>query len=266
MKLIVFIFLFIFSPATLPAPICRPEQECLDGEWVESLKLAEAQAQQIDTTASFKRDILLFQAEISQSEREGEAFRQMSEAYRKGLLIYEITNKEVWKKTEQDTAGLRRFFENHRICYQWAEPHFRGYVIHSKTQKDRERMQQEIAGMTPDAAVSYLKKTYITQDTAFIKISIKGIWVKGEDEYVDELIFQTGKKGVPYLEFPRYFVIGELLEKPEDYTDVLSEVMNDYGQYLERIWLAGLKKKYADKNYTSRGKVLCITIIKELKF
>jgi peptidyl-prolyl cis-trans isomerase SurA len=242
-KLIGLGFLLIL-PFMLNAQSCFQDMHLDRGEDIERLKLAEAKAQRLDTTLSFRSEMQRFRSEILKDMEAGTGdpeFSRLMKEYEKGLLLYEITNREVFMKSYTDTAGLRRFYEERREYYQWKEPHFRGFVVHAKTRSDRERLQMEIDGLPIDSAATYLKKNYIMEDTALVKIGNRKVFAPGDDEYVDELIFHMGK-GVPYLEFPRYFVVGELLEQPQDYTDVLTDLMDDYQKYLECIWIEELRK------------------------
>lgn len=167
---------------------------------------------------------------------------------RKDLMILGITDRETREKAVSDTVGLKTFFEQHKDKYSWKKPRFKGFVVHAQTTSDRSQMQTETANMDIDSAFSFLQTKYLSkkQESA-IKIGQKGIYIEGRDEYVDELIFKSEKKGIPYLEYPRYFVVGKLIEQPENYTDVLSFVTNDYQKHLENKWLESLKEKYTIK-------------------
>jgi hypothetical protein len=248
MKKVIYVVLFFF-PVLLNVQIYSQPEKTDEGEDIELLKLAEAEAQRIDTTEQFHLEMARFRSEllrsISGGERDPEFIRLMEE-YKRGLLLFELTNKEVYLRSYTDTVGLRRFYEKHRPAYQWTEPHFRGFVVHNKTKSERERLQQEINGLPLDSAANYLRQTYIREDTALIKLGGIKVFAKGDDEYVDELIFHTGR-GVPYLEFPRYFVVGKLLEQPQVYTDVAAEVMDDYQKYLEERWIEQLRKRSGNK-------------------
>jgi hypothetical protein len=234
---------FLLLSGELDAQFCFHDMKAIEGEAIEQLKLQEAEVLQIDTTRHFREEVQHFRAELLQSLKEDDPeFVRLSDEFRRGLLVFEITNKEVWIKSYTDTAGLRRFFEENRQCYLWEKPRFKGFIVHAKTKNDRKRLQQEIRNMPVDSASVYLRQAYIREDTVPVKISDRKIFTQGEDEYVDELIFHTGK-GVPYLEFPRYFVVGELLDQPQDYTDVHAEVMDDYQKYLERLWIEQLRNK-----------------------
>lgn len=44
-------------------------------------------------------------------------FRKVMQEYHDGILLFEITNQEVWSKATTDSTGLELFFENHKEKY-----------------------------------------------------------------------------------------------------------------------------------------------------
>ncbi len=46
--------------------------------------------------------------------------------YHDGLLLYEISNREVWDKGAKDEAGLANFFKKNKKKYTWDGPRFKG--------------------------------------------------------------------------------------------------------------------------------------------
>ena len=175
-------------------------------------------------------------------------FRNLMNEYRDGILLFEVSNREVWDKASRDTAGLKVFFEQHKANYAWNQPHYKGYVILCKDSKNKKKMMKETAKMNPGAAVDYLLENYKVGEVAYVKIE-KGLFVKGDNPFVDETIFKTGKAQCPE-EFQDFFVLGKLLpDLPEEYTDVKGLVITDYQQYLEDEWVKMLNEKYPVQIY-----------------
>ncbi|TVR40800.1 MAG: hypothetical protein EA394_07250 [Bacteroidia bacterium] len=57
-------------------------------------------------------------------------FREVVQEYHDGILLFEITDREVWSRATVDTLGLERFFEANRDRYQAGElSEVRGMVI-----------------------------------------------------------------------------------------------------------------------------------------
>jgi peptidyl-prolyl cis-trans isomerase SurA len=139
--------------------------------------------------------------------------------YRDGILLFEVINNEVWDKSSLDTLGLEKFFDENKTKYAWDKPHYKGYVILAKDSKVKKKMQKEVAKLGADAAVQYLLDNYRTDSISSVKIE-KGLFVQKDNQYVDELIFKSGKATYPEG-FSDFFLIGNLLpDSPESYTDV----------------------------------------------
>ncbi len=170
-------------------------------------------------------------------------FRNLIQEYRDGILLFDIMNKEVWEKAGKDTEGLKAFFEQHKADYSWKEPHYKGYVVLCKDHKIKKKMQKEISGLAVDSAATFLLNNYRVGEVSYVRIE-KGLFVKGDNPFVDEVAFKSGKATCPEG-FADFFVMGKLLPQlPEDYTDVKGPVITDYQNYLEDEWIELLNKKY----------------------
>ena len=177
-----------------------------------------------------------------QLEVKNPEFKNLLQEYRDGILLYNIMNQEVWEKANQYTEGLKAFFEQRKNNYAWSEPHYKGYVVLCKDSKVKKKMQKEISKMIPDQAADFLMQNYNVGDVSHVQLE-RGLFVKGGNPFVDEAVFKTGKAQYPE-EYSDFFVIGELLNVPDSYTDVRGLVVTDYQTYLEEEWISYLNKKY----------------------
>ncbi len=57
--------------------------------------------------------------EDSQLETKYPEFRSIMQEYHDGILLFEITDQEVWSKATGDTTALRSFYEKYADEYQW---------------------------------------------------------------------------------------------------------------------------------------------------
>ena len=73
------------------------------------------------------------------------------------------------------------------------------------------------------------------------------MYVLGDNKIVDNQVFKTKDKLVPSKDYPLSFVVGKLIAKPEDYTDVRGLVTADYQEFLEKEWIKSLRSKYEVK-------------------
>ena len=102
--------------------------------------------------------------------------------------------------------------------------------------------QKIVKRALPDSIITYLNKR-LNDSIQYVKVE-KGLWVEGENPVIDFRIFKKGTY-TPSKEYPFYFVAGKMLKTlPEEYSDVRGIVTANYQDYLEKEWIAGLRKKY----------------------
>ena len=169
-------------------------------------------------------------------------FKNLMNEYRDGILLFEVSNNEVWEKASQDTDGLEAYFKANKADYVWEKPHFKGYVVHCKDAKAMKKMKKQVAKLNHDDAVKFLQENYIVENNAQVKID-KVLTVQGENAFVDQQIFKLGE-AQPLADFPVAFVLGKLLNAPEAYTDVRGLVITDYQNHLEKEWISTLNEKF----------------------
>jgi len=169
-------------------------------------------------------------------------FKSLMQEYYDGTLVFEISNKEVWNKASEDTEGLERFFAMNKDNFKWAEPHYKGYVILVRDTETKKKIQKETSKMQPEAAVDYMLENYKVGTVSYVKVE-KGLFKKGDNAFVDEAIFKTGKAEYPE-NFEDFLLVGKTLKSPESYMDIRGQVVTEYQDYLEKEWLKKLNEKY----------------------
>lgn len=183
--------------------------------------------------------------ENSQLENKHEDFRLLMNEYHDGILLFEVSNNEVWEKASKDTAGLAAYFKKNKEKYNWDKPHFKGRIIQCKNEKTYTAAQKIVNTQPKDSVEKYLRQ--LNDSVVNIKIE-KGLFVQGDNKFVDQYVFKTTVEAEKDAAYPYVFVPGVLLkESPEDYTDVRGLVTADYQEYLEKVWIESLRAKYPVK-------------------
>ena len=162
----------------------------------------------------------LLDYEDSQLEKKYDDFRFLMQEYHDGILLFEVSNNEVWEKASKDTAGLANYFKNHKSVYVWEKPHFKGRVISCKNEATFKAAKKIVKSTQNDSIDKYLR-TRLNDSIQYVKVE-KGIYVQGENKAVDKFGFKVKNATYePAKEYPFVFVFGKNLKKnPEDYTDV----------------------------------------------
>jgi len=187
-------------------------------------------------------DVMQRQAdEMSSKDAE---LKNLIREYYEGLLLYEISNKNVWDKAAKDEAGLAQYFKKNKKKYNWTEPRFKGIAYHVKQQADVQGVKDCVKKLAFDQWAEALRKTFNGDSVIRIRVE-KGIFRKGDNALVDSAIFKKDTVVTKLKDYPIDEVYGKILKKgPEDYTDVRGLVVSDYQDQLEREWVADLRRKY----------------------
>lgn len=180
--------------------------------------------------------------EKSQLPQKYPEFRQLANEYLEGMLLFEISNREVWSKA-MDSTAIRNYFEAHRENYLWGpRVHFTVYSV--SNEKVAQKILKDIQSTknnTPENLLNkYNKKeavlTYyqFISDTADNRISGFNSWKNG-------LKLEKNEKGEVTITQINQLTNNE----PKDINDCLAEVSSDYQNHLEQLWLSELKNRYA---------------------
>lgn len=170
--------------------------------------------------------------------------KYLIQEYHDGLLLFEISNREVWAKAQDDEKGLADCFKKNKKKYKWEQPRFKGIAYYTKDKKDVKAVRKVVRHLPFDQWTEKLRSTFNNDSILRVKVE-KGIFKAGDNSLVDRNVF--GKK-VPLKtekNFPYAATYGRRLKAPKDYRDVKAQVVADYQDELEKQWVERLRKQYA---------------------
>ena len=170
--------------------------------------------------------------------------RNLVREYHDGILLFDVSLREVWDKANKDTEGLAAYFKAHKKAYTWDEPRYKGYMIYAKNEAAAKAAKQIIKSANADSIMSYIDQRINVDSVQYVKVE-QGLWTAGKNAAVDKYGFKN--KTAEYTaseEFPVVVPVGKVLKAPQEYTDVRSQVTTDYQDYLEEQWIATLREKY----------------------
>ena len=173
--------------------------------------------------------------------------KYLIQEYHDGLLLYEISNREVWDRAAKDEEGLRAWFKTHKKDYAWQEPRYKGIAYHVKTKADVKAVKKCVKNLPFDQWAEALRTTFNPDSVIRIRVE-KGLFKPGDNGTIDRMVFRLAnpKAEEALPDYPIDAVYGKKLKKyPEDYTDVRSQVVNDYQQMLEQEWIKSLRSRYS---------------------
>ena len=169
--------------------------------------------------------------------------KYLFQEYHDGLLLYEVSSREVWEKATENEAALKAWFDAHRKDYTWSVPRYKGIAYHVKDKKDVKAVKNCVKRLPFDQWVEALRTTFNPDSVIRIRVE-KGLFKPGDNATVDRMVFKVPAEVKPLQDYPIDAVYGKKLKKPSDYTDVRAQVVEDYQNDLEHRWVASLRKRY----------------------
>ncbi len=195
-----------------------------------------------DDYATFVSNCLI-QYEDAQLERKHTDFSNLMREYHDGILLFELSNREVWEKATKDTLGLKNYFEANRKKYKFENPCFKGFVVQCADKNVAKALKKIVKNANPDSVLNYVAQRINVDSIPVAKVE-RGLWKKGENAFVDKLEFKQKTKPSTDENYPVVFTVGQKILYPNDYTDVRGRVVSDYQGYLEQLWIKELRELY----------------------
>jgi peptidyl-prolyl cis-trans isomerase SurA len=171
--------------------------------------------------------------------------KYQDQEYHDGLLVYEITNREIWQRAKTDEIGLRAWFNAHEKAYVSEGPHYRGVAYATKTKADMKAVKKYLKRLPFEQWAEALSATFNSDGDERVKMEV-GVFKPGDNATIDREVFKRRDVTVQGdTAYPFEAVFGKKLKKyPENYNDVRGQVVADYQQMLEAEWVTLLRSRY----------------------
>ncbi len=177
-------------------------------------------------------------AEEEKLKRENPDFKNLLTEYYEGILLFEIMEKEVWNKASIDSTGQRNYYERNKDKYQAGD-----------------RIEARIFTAQDKSLIDEIKTKISKGDTLkesdlrkFKSIQNFRAYEKKDSKIVDKISWSTGlheteSDGLFYIVEVKQLIPPGL----KTFEEARSQVISDYQDYLEKHWVAELRKKYPVK-------------------
>ncbi|MBR8536277.1 peptidylprolyl isomerase [Carboxylicivirga sediminis] len=184
-------------------------------------------------------DKVMIAVEKNNLEKKYPEFKYLMGEYHDGLLIFEISQSEVWNKASNDSVGLAAFYEAHKDSYV-QEEHFDGRIIYCKTKAGYKQLKKlakkgevQIDSLAPSLREELLVK--------------QGPFYKGDEAQLDKQMWKV-KTSVINTDYPYLLSDGHLVSKRiQPMEEIRGRVISDYQEQLEQQWIESLQQKYNPK-------------------
>lgn len=178
-------------------------------------------------------------------EESNKEFALTFKEYEEGLLLFELLQKEIWERSENDSVGLNAFFEGNRDKYLWKKR--ADVIIASCTQHDKAVIVRDL--LRQNMPIDSIKAAVNEGATIHVLFS-KGRLEEGSSKLPESFLINPGVSDI-FEEEAHEFVIIKVqnIIEPErkKLGETRGEVINDYQNYLESQWVKQLHETYQVK-------------------
>ncbi|MBT3382303.1 MAG: hypothetical protein HN778_18275 [Prolixibacteraceae bacterium] len=185
-------------------------------------------------------DYEITKLEDSKLEDKYPDFRYLMQEYHDGILLFNISEDKIWNFASQDSAGLKKFYDKNKGEYLWEE-RFKGSIVICKDTLLRETAEKYYAaGMSSDEVIDQLNK-----EGEMVVIN-ENAWEKGSHPIVDYFVWNGPEP--EHFNGKVTFIRGDKIPpEAKNLNEARGLYISDYQNYLEKIWLKKLRRKYRVK-------------------
>ena len=174
-------------------------------------------------------------------EQEYPEFKQLMDEYRDGILLFNLTDQKVWTKAIKDTTGAKEYYDKNKDHFLW-EDRLDASVYSCKDEKTADKIKKLLKDNKSDKEILVA----INKDTIINVMIESKLYLKGDNGRLDALGWNPGISTNEPMKGKVLFSNVRKVMKPvsKTYPEARGLVTSEYQTWLEKEWIASLKKKY----------------------
>jgi peptidyl-prolyl cis-trans isomerase SurA len=166
-------------------------------------------------------------------------FEMLLKEYYEGILLFDIMEKEVWKKASEDSVGQHKFFEAHPELYKAGE-RVNATIYYSDAKNNLELLGKSLAAKDSTLAKDILKNRNVYSET--------GTFQREDRPALRDIDWKPGQYTSQNGNTFHLIVVNKMIPAGAlSFEDARASVISEYQTDLENSWLAALRKKYPVK-------------------
>ena len=162
--------------------------------------------------------------------------------YGDGIILFDITDKNVWSKAVNDTIGLKNYYNLHKEKYKWNN-RAEATIYRCANAESAEKVKQLLAQNLPADSIKKLMNKAETKGGVSYE---NGKYEKGSNKIIDLCKMEKGVQSVTAdNNVPCVVHIKDIIAPTTKLIDeARGYVIADYQEELEKTWMESLRKKY----------------------
>ncbi len=176
---------------------------------------------------------------------EDKTYSQLESEYMNGLLIFEIMDREVWKKALADTLESMKMYEEVKSNY-WFKDRFMLEGIKTKKTEGLDTYIQSLTSLSAKVVFEKIKQSKDSNEFVYYERTIE----RGDYPEIDKAM-DAKAISVQFKDEDKSSILAKVVKllppsiKP--YSEIRGRIQNLYQNKLEKEWGANLRSKYPVK-------------------
>lgn len=173
-------------------------------------------------------------------------FANISKEYKEGILLFDISDKNVWSVAMTDTVGQLDFYNKNKENYKFGE-RISAQIISSEKPEIITDIKNRLTKAKPEL-LNTIVAGYIKKDPLSL-IQKGGKYEKGDTALLEKIEWKKGVYELGKIDGSYYLVVvNEIIPATyKKFEDIKGNIISDYQEVLEKKWIADLKQKYPIK-------------------
>ncbi len=195
--------------------------------------------------AAFEKDKVMSFAEAN-LEKKYPDFKSLMREYQEGILLFDISRREVWDKASEDSTGLATFYPSVQDQFQWEErAKVVTYTLPRLYEVKLKKIRKYAARKTPAKVLAkFNKKTRVltmnreTFEKSKAPANILKVW---RPRGLSETAFDTNRQP----QIASFSVVEAIIPPgPKALEDARGYAIAKYQDFLENRWIKSLQRQY----------------------
>ncbi len=199
----------------------------------------------IDAMYAAYKEKVIWQMAKELLSAEDKTYSQLESEYMNGLLIFEIMDREVWKKALADTLGSMKMYEEVKSNY-WFKDRFMLEGIKTKKTEGLDTYIQSLTSLSAKVVFEKIKQSKDSNEFVYYERTIE----RGDYPEIDKAM-DAKAISVQFKDEDKSSILAKVVKllppsiKP--YSEIRGRIQNLYQNKLEKEWGASLRSKYPVK-------------------
>ncbi len=226
------------------------EKNYTQSDFVKFLETRQTKRPKIDITQLVRDQYSIFLNESLLSYEESKLaskypdYKALLQEYRDGILLFDLTDKNVWSKAVKDTVGLKAFYEANKNKYMW-DSRVQASIYKCSDEKVAADVRKKLSDKKKSLTDEELRKE-INKDSQLALEIESGKFLKGENEWVDKNGWKPGIGS--NLQKEKQIIIVKVDKvinpEPKSLQEAKGAITADYQSQLEKDWISELRTRY----------------------